>query len=234
MQTHLVLVHGSMASSAQWRDYPGLLPEFEVTAIDLPGHGRRAHEAFSTGAALDAIGDAVGEGSRTILAGHSLGGYLAGLYAGTRPNSLAGLVIMGATGNPRSPLAGSYRTFSRLTTVVDHGRLARARLRLAARLGVDDGLLPEQVDYATLPAVWQAVFDDCPPRVLRGVGCPVLFVNGQFDQMRVHERRYRSLLPGSEVATIARASHFAPLTHPREVAGALRLWAQRSSTVSAR
>ena len=225
MRPRLVLVHGSMASSAQWADYPGLLPDFDVVPIDLPGHGGRAGERFSTGAALDAIGEAVDGDAPAVLAGHSLGGYLAGLFAGTRPHTLAGLALIGATGNPRSPLAGTYRGFAKLTRWVSHERLGRSRLALAARLGVRPELLPEQADYATLPAVWRAVMADCPPRVLRGVTCPVLFVNGQFDQMRIDERRYRRLVPGAELAIVPRASHLAPLTHPDVVAGILSRWA---------
>lgn len=233
MRPRLVLIHGSMASSAQWAHYPVLLPGFDVVAIDLPGHGDRTGERFSTAAALAAIEAAVDGQSPVVLAGHSLGGYLAGLFAGTRPHRLSGLVVMGATGNPRSPFAATYRGFAKLTEVVSHERLGRARLRMASRLGVPVDLLPERADYATLPDVWAAVMADCPPRVLCGVECPVLFINGQFDQMRIHERRYRALVPGSHVVVIPRASHFAPLTHAPQVAEEIRRF-YRSSNVNAR
>lgn len=224
MRTRLVLVHGSMASSAQWQGYADLLPRFDVVAIDLPGHGDRAGEEFGTDAALAAIGEAVRGDQPVILAGHSLGGYLSSRYAGT-VGGLDGLIILGATGNPSSRFSGVYRAFSKLTERASHERLGRARLALARRLGVTEGQLPERADYATLPAVWQAVFDDCPPHVLTGVDCPVLFINGQFDQMRIHERRYQRLVPGSELRIVPRASHFVPLTHQGEVASIIDGWA---------
>lgn len=212
-----------MASSQQWARYPALLPEFDVVALDLPGHGSRSNEQFTTAGALDAIDDAVSGDAPVVLAGHSLGGYLAGLYAASRPNRLTGLVLMGATGNPRSRLAGIYRAFAWLTRSISHERLSLARRRMARRLGVDDDLLPEQADYASLPHVWASVMADCPPRVLRAVECPVLFVNGQFDQMRIHQNRYLGMVTEpARLSMVPGASHFAPLTHAEVVVEEIR------------
>lgn len=221
----LVLVHGSMSSAEQWMDYPALLPEFEVVAIDLPGHGEKVGVPFTTESALDAIAEAVAGAGPVVVVGHSLGAYLAGLFAGTRAHRLRGLVLIGATGNPRGRLAWVYRGFAWLTRRVDHSVLARLRGGVARLLGVRPELLPADPDYATLPDVWESVMRDCPPGVLRSVGCPVLFINGQFDQMRADERRYRTRVEGSALDIIPRASHFAPLTHAPEVAEAIRRFA---------
>ncbi|AQP45978.1 hypothetical protein RPIT_02600 [Tessaracoccus flavus] len=211
-----------MSSAQQWADYPALLPEFDVVAIDLPGHGSKSGTPFTTEAALDAIAEAVDGAVPVVLAGHSLGAYLVGLFAGTRPHRLRGLVLMGATGNPRGRLAWTYRGFAGLTRRVDHSVLARLRGGVARLLGVRPELLPARPDYTTLPAIWESVMRDCPPSVLRSVGCPVLFINGQFDQMRADERRYLARVEGSALEIVPRASHFAPLTHAPEVAEAIR------------
>lgn len=230
----LVLVHGSMSSSAQWVDYPALLPGLDVVAVDLPGHGPRSGETFSTAGALEVIGEAAAGDRPVVLVGHSLGGYLCGLFASTPRPRLAGVVLIGATGNPRGPMAVPYRGFAWLTGRVDHRRLGRVRLGLARRLGVREGLLPDAASYGSLPAVWRAVAEDCPPRVLATVACPVLFLNGQFDQMRVDERRYRRLVPGAGLAIVPRASHFAPLTHPAAVASIIRRFVDQVVAVPAR
>ena len=216
-----MLVHGSMSSSAQWADYPGLLPDCEVVSVDLPGHGSRAAEPFTTAAALSVIAEAVDGAETVVLVGHSLGGYLCGLYA-ARHRGLAGLVVLGGTGNPRGRFAAPYRLFAWVTGRVSHQRLARLRGAVARRVGVRAGLLDEEASYAGLPGVWRAVAEDCPPRVLADVRCPVLFVNGQFDQMRLDERRYLRLVPGSTLETVRGATHVAPLTHAPEVAARIR------------
>ncbi len=80
----LVLIHGTRMSHGQWADYPALLPEMELVTPDLPGHGSRRDATFTTDAALASIDEGVRGGSpgqRVVLVGHSLGGYLAMLYA---------------------------------------------------------------------------------------------------------------------------------------------------------
>ncbi|MHA6525704.1 alpha/beta fold hydrolase [Tessaracoccus sp. G1721] len=220
-QPRVVLVHGSMSSSAQWADYPALLPGLDVVAVDLPGHGARRAEPFTIDGALDTIAVAASVAAPVVLVGHSLGGYLCGLYAARR-GGLAGVVIVGATGNPRGRFAAPYRLFAWLTGRVSHRRLARLRGAVARRLGVRGGLLDEEASYAELPGVWRAVARDCPPRVLADVRCPLVFINGQFDQMRIDERRYLNLVSGSRLETIRGATHFAPLTHAPDVAARIR------------
>src|SRR5688500_9964118 len=84
----LVLVHGTRMERRQWDPYVPLLPGVDVVAPDLPGHGTRVREEFTLDAALGTIAtavDAAAPGQRVVLAGHSLGGYLATVYAARHP-----------------------------------------------------------------------------------------------------------------------------------------------------
>ncbi|MDO5066441.1 MAG: alpha/beta hydrolase [Propionibacteriaceae bacterium] len=225
MRPLVVLVHGSLSSADEWSGYVDLLPECDVVTVDLPGHGERETTVFTTRNAVRVIEDAVAQrvsGQPVVLVGHSLGGYMASVYAARNPGVLAGLVLIGATGDPRSPLAVVYRGYAWLVERVSHEKLGRLRDAVARRLGVPAEKFPDPSAYAVLPAAWQAVIDDCPPQLLRKVTCPVLILNGQFDQMRINERRYRSLALDARLATVPRATHLAPLTHPDEVSGLLR------------
>src|SRR5690606_32706139 len=94
-----------------------LLPDAELVPVDLPGHGSRHTEEFSADSALETIRAAVdgrSPGQRVVLAGHSLGGYLAMLYADRHPSALDALVLVGASAEPVGPLAGVYRRFADL------------------------------------------------------------------------------------------------------------------------
>lgn len=218
----LVLVHGSLSSRASWVAYPGLIPDIEVATPDLPGHGDNRDLQLTTASALEVIGYAVGETTRpVVLAGHSLGGYLSALWAHRNPGRLSGLVLMGASGNPAGRLAGVYKAFARYTRRADHEKLARRRDALARRLGVRADHLPAAASYDGLPLAWQAVFDDCPPWIMSTIDVPVLYLNGQFDQMRIHEKRYLDITPNPRLRIIKGATHFAPLTHERQVAAEL-------------
>lgn len=225
MRPLVILVHGSLSSADEWGGYAELLPDCDVVTIDLPGHGERMSESFTTRAAVRVIDEALlgrDEGQPVFLVGHSLGGYLASLHAARNPGVLAGLVLIGATGDPRSPLAAVYRGYAWLVGKVDHARLARIRDAVARRLGLSEDQVPAPEAYAVLPAAWRSVIDDCPRHLMGRVDCPVLFINGQFDQMRLNERAYQRLTPSSRLVTVPRATHLAPLTHPEQVAGLIR------------
>lgn len=223
----LVLVHGSLGSAASWAAYPRLLPDLDVVVPELPGHGDHHEREFSTASALETIGSAVGSGTGpVVLAGHSLGGYLSALWAHHHPGRLAGLVLMGASGNPRGRLAGLYKAFARFTRRADHQSLARRRQQVATRLGVRPEHLSGHASYDVLPVAWQCVFDDCPPWIVTTLDVPVLYLNGQFDQMRIHERQYVARTPDARLRIIKGATHFAPLTHERQVATRMRAFAR--------
>lgn len=223
----IVLVHGTLSSAASWEQYPALLPRFDVVPIDLPGHGSRQHETFTMSRALEAIHEAVGGYRPTVLAGHSLGGYIASLYAARNPDELQGLVLMGASGDPGSRIAGAYRAYAWLVDRVDHDRLARFRDRLASLLGVRESQLLNAADYATLPAIWDAVLRECPASLIGEIPVPVLLLNGQIDQMRLSERDYLARASHGELRIVKNATHLAPLTHPATVAAELDRFVRR-------
>jgi pimeloyl-ACP methyl ester carboxylesterase len=211
--------------STQWRDYQGLLPDAEVVSVDLPGHGSRLGEEFTSGVALGTIERAVAGGSRgqrVVLAGHSLGGYLAMLYAARHPSALHALVVIGASAEPVGPLAGVYRWFATLIPWVGPERMARGSNAVLRRLGAPVEMLPGHEGYAALPAAWQVVYDECRAELLADVECPIFLVNGQFDQMRMHVARFAAAARDARIVTVPRASHLLPVTHAEQVAEVLR------------
>lgn len=216
----LVLVHGTRMDHAEWAAYPELLPEAEIVAIDLPGHGGRVHEEFTADAAVATIREAVdgrAAGQRVVLAGHSLGGYLAMLYAVRHPGTLDALVLIGASAEPVGPFAAVYRAFAEVLPHVGPERMARAANAVMRRLGTEEDALPGAESYAALPAAWQTVFDECRADLLGQVDCPIFLVNGQFDQMRVHVKRFAAAAADARVVTVPRATHLLPLTHAAQL-----------------
>jgi pimeloyl-ACP methyl ester carboxylesterase len=237
MATRLVLVHGTRMSGAQWRlpAYREGLADLDVVAPDLPGHGSRMGERFTSAAALSVISEAVdgGEpGAPVVLAGHSLGGYLAMGYAAANPERLRGLVLIGASAVPRGPGAAAYRAFASLIPRVGAQRLARVVNRVfteltdpeTARAVLDDG-----ESYEATADAWAAVMAAGDPRLLREVSCPVLLLNGQFDHLRKDAREYAAQCRDARVVVVPRATHLLPLSHPGLVATLLRAFAHEVS-----
>jgi pimeloyl-ACP methyl ester carboxylesterase len=100
----LVLLHGYGGSYADWllaaRD---LTPNFHVIIPDLPGWGdstRIAGADYGYGAQVDRLHgfvDALHLG-QIALAGHSMGGAIAGLYAAKYPRDVAALALVDSAG----------------------------------------------------------------------------------------------------------------------------------------
>ena len=119
-----LLIHGSGHGAWAWRDVLPLLRDLghEARAIDLPGHGddRTPIEAVLLETYRDAVLSALGD--RTIVVGHSMGGYPITAAAEAAPARIAALVYLcayvPATGmsladmrraGPRQPLTPAIR-----------------------------------------------------------------------------------------------------------------------------
>lgn len=244
----LVLLHGSQVSPAMWSHYPALLgPHVEVVTPDLPAHGARRSEMFSWEESLATVDRAVGkdDGTPVVLAGHSLGGYLALAWAARHPRRLAGLALLGASAVPAGPGALFYRVLARVEHRLGADRMAQALDREF------DALLPPVLAAALkeagygfdgIPPAWDAVMGECRPQMLAEVTAPVLLLNGQLDQLRIDAGRFRraaTAAPWVRVVTVPRGLHVFPLTHPSETVAALWelvTWARREGlpAVSAR
>jgi pimeloyl-ACP methyl ester carboxylesterase len=227
----LVLIHGSQLSGAQWSRYAALLgPDVDLVLPDLPAHGTRRGEVFTWEGALAVVTEAVEGGDAgvpVVLAGHSLGGYLAMAWASEHPQRLAGLALLGASAVPAGPGAALYRVIARVESRLGVDRMSRAMDREF------DALLPPELaavikeagyGFDGIPAAWAGVMGLCRPEMLAEVTAPVLLVNGQLDQLRVDARRFARAARSARwvrVVTVPRGLHVFPLTHPHETAAAL-------------
>ncbi len=230
-RVRLVLLHGSQLSGAQWWRYAALLgPDVDLVVPDLPAHGGRRAEQFTWEAAMSVIDEAVDgrdPAVPVVLAGHSLGGYLALAWAARHPTRLAGLALLGASAVPAGPGAALYRLIAQVEGRLGVDRLSRALDRQW------DTLLPAEFaavlkeagyGFDGIPAAWDGVMGRCRPEMLADVTAPVLLVNGQLDQLRVDARVFARAATSARwvrVVTIPRGLHVVPLTHPHEVAAAL-------------
>jgi pimeloyl-ACP methyl ester carboxylesterase len=75
--------------------------------------------------------------------------------------------------------------------------------------------------FAPTAAAWAAVMAECRPSMLWGVGCPVLLLNGQYDQFRIGVRDVLRACQHAQVEVIPGASHLANLDRPEAFTDAL-------------
>lgn len=225
---HLVLVHGSRLSNTQWApQLPLLESSVSVGLVDLPGHGARAGEPFTLDRCVEVVDEAVDDapdGAPVLVVGHSLGGYVAMAYAAERADRLDGLVLAGSSATPTGVGAAIYRGVAAVTERIGPDRMTRVNTRVMRTLYPKDVIEPVIADgfwFEPTSAAWDEVITKCRPTMLDGVACPVLFLNGQFDQFRLGIRDYLAHCPQGREEILRRASHLSNLDRPKAFAQAL-------------
>ncbi len=125
----IVFVHGTRLSRRQWwPQLRRLSRRYRCVAIDLPGHGARAAEPFTMRAAREAVVaaiDAEVPSGRAVVAGLSLGGFVAIETAVHAPERVAGLVLAGCSAEPIGPLSASLRLLAAILERAPAGLLDR-------------------------------------------------------------------------------------------------------------
>lgn len=98
----LILLHGFLGSKKVWKNYESRLAKsFKVISLDLPGHGNS--ESIGYVHNMELVGECVQTLLKTlnvrkaIIAGHSLGGYVALAFAEIYPDSVLGLLLINST-----------------------------------------------------------------------------------------------------------------------------------------
>ena len=108
-------------------------------------------------------------------------------------------MLADASATPTGPGAAVYRGVAALTDRLGPERMTRVNDRVLRRLYPPERIEPVIAGgyyFAPTPAAWREVMTHCRPRCSRG-HCPVLLLNGQFDQFRVGTRAYRARLPAA-------------------------------------
>lgn len=101
-QARLLCVHGWLDNANSFLPLMPLLPEVDLVAIDLPGHGYSDHldsvysvpeSAYWVAAVIKQLG-----WEQCHLAGHSLGGIIAPLVSVARPDTISSLILIESSG----------------------------------------------------------------------------------------------------------------------------------------
>jgi pimeloyl-ACP methyl ester carboxylesterase len=225
----LVLVHGGMHGSWCWDEVLPLLPG-PVTAVDLPGRGRRPTdlEKVTLDDCVDAvIEDADAQGfEQFVLVGHSLGGVTITETAFRHPERVASLVYVGALVPGPGQSAAEIMTGGPLDAMpVLPEELARALFGT----GLDDDTWAEH--YAGLvpdaPGIINAQLTGYPS------GLPITYVSMTLDQPvppPVALQMVANLGPSADHRVIAEAGHTIMVTHPAVIADILNEAADASPT----
>ena len=248
--TALLLIHAFPVNKGVWEPVRVALKDhgINVSSIDLFGFGDRSCERPSADQGLDALGDQVADwikrnGDTAVLAGLSLGGYVAMNVLRRYPELVGGLVLTD-TKSVADDEAGAA------------GRLAFADRAEAEGNGwVAEAMMPKllgETSRANRPEVAEAVtrmISETPAESIAWVqramaarpdsgealakfGGPALVVVGEEDAISTLDecRAMAGSIPRATLSIIPGAGHLSPLEDPAAVAAAITDWLTTACT----
>lgn len=213
----VILVHGLRVSGAALHRIAASITDRETRCPDLPGHGTRSCETFTMDGAVDAVLDAIDDvGGRALVAGMSLGGYVAMATGARDSNAVAGLVVMCATTQPTPLLAAPFRVFGAATRFLP--KEAAAISKFLTRLAVGRGVSADmEAGGLALHSIRDVVNGLAAFDALAAIGDyagPTEFLNGAQDPFRLDERRFVAAAHDARLTVVDSASHLFPLIQP--------------------
>ncbi len=241
----LVLLHGVGGSAADWDDAAKFLSKsFDVFAFDLLGCGAapKPEKGYEPASHARYVENTMkGRGlSRAHVAGHSLGGRVAGELAARKPSHVLSLVLINPVGavaygftdrlkwkgmSRRAVLTSvpdsSLRKASAYGFAVDSpGKRAFVERTVAARKGPEGSALARAVEMSVDGVL------GAPPLVerLRGTRTPLCIIAGALDPLAPPEESRRLLLsrPDAWFELLPGLGHYPMLEDPRRLAETLR------------
>ncbi|MBM4423311.1 MAG: alpha/beta hydrolase [Chloroflexi bacterium] len=223
----LALIHGAGGTHMSWPRQLRHHAEMRVLAVDLPGHGQSGGESCGSvaefAAAIARWFDEL-KIDKAVVAGHSMGGAIAQLFALEYADRLAGMVLVGT------------------------GARLKVNPRIVERLKVDrEGTLNLIIEWcfgAGTPAV---ILDEARKRLLQAnpevlasdyaacnvfdvrdrvsqIKTPTLVIGGADDKMtpEKYSRYLAEQIPGAQLRLFPGAGHMVMLEQADEVTEAMR------------
>lgn len=233
----VLLVHGGAAHAGWWDHVAPLLPDRRVVALDLSGHGdsgqRSSYGLAQWAGEVLGVAEAAGL-ERPVVAGHSLGGWIAYGLAARHSTGVSAVVAIDAPLNDGAPAPERLAMRTRPQTVFADVQDAVVRWRAAPAQEVVLPRLRAHLVPASLRPVeggWSWKFDPATidrrepvRRLLPRLNCPTVLLRCEYGVVRAEVAAEMAALAGGrlQVVELPAAGHHPMLDQPLALVAALR------------
>jgi pimeloyl-ACP methyl ester carboxylesterase len=223
VEPRFVFIHGAGATHRVWRYQTRAFPG--SVALDLPGHPIGGGYSTISEYAKFVIGAIRGRGlASVVLVGHSMGGAIAIEIALSRPQFLAGIVLVGSGARLRvtpvikDEVTRDYAHAAEVLADWAYSPKSDPKLRRASVQELLD--LPAQVTYGDFVACDH--FDEM--NEINHIDLPTLLICGEDDALTPvkYSQYMREKIPNARIVIIPDAGHSVMLEKPDELNNALR------------
>jgi 3-oxoadipate enol-lactonase len=235
--TPLVLIHGFPLDHTSWDKAASLLEsEFEIITPDLRGFGQSttletpytvSDMADDLAGLLDSL-----EIEKTVIAGHSMGGYVALAFAKKYPQRVSGLGLISSQAVADAPdrKEGRYKTAAE---VAEKGTVVVADAmtpKLSADVKVQSivrAVIEKQGKSGVIGALQAMAEREDSMSFLSLFTFPLLLVHGDSDLLIPIERarEIKAALPSAKLVELPGAGHTPMMEFPEATADGLRFFA---------
>lgn len=229
MKPVLVLLHGLLNDERVWEPVAWCLRD--AADIRIPNLRRQEHMAQMSADAWAAVADVPAQ-TDVVLAGFSMGGYVAQQMLADAPRRVAALALIDTSCRPEAPENIPVRE----ATMAGLQRDIGAETLNILRRGVHTDRLADVHLMALGQRIMREVGADAAVRQLRAIigradhramlarlDLPTLVMCGRVDQVTplALSREAAALIPGARLHIVEDAGHWTPLEQPAEVAAQL-------------
>jgi len=232
--TPLVLVHGYPLDHTIWNEVIPLLEnDFDIITPDLRGFGgsdgiESQYKMTDMAADLAGLLDLLGI-EKTVIAGHSMGGYVALAFAHVYPERMLGLGLVSSQAPADHPERKQGR-YEAAEEIMKTGVKPVAE-SMSPKLSPDErvqayvrALIAEQQPAGLAGALKAMAERDDSRSVLSTIEVPVAVIHGDADELIPAQRaqEIKDAIPHATLEILAGGGHMLMLENPRSTATTLR------------
>jgi pimeloyl-ACP methyl ester carboxylesterase len=233
--TPLVLIHGFPLDSSSWNEIIPLLEnDFDLIVPDLRGFGQSS-TLESPYLISDMADDLAGlldhlNVEKAVIAGHSMGGYVALAFAKKHPNRVNGLGLISsqAVGDPLDRKEGRYKTAKDVAdkgvSVVVEAMTPKLSAYPQVQIFVRD-VIGRQSKAGVVGALKAMAEREDLASIMPNFTFPVVLVHGDVDALIPVDRskEIKAAAPSARYIELSGAGHMPMIEFPKQTAEALRL-----------